>query len=152
LPLDGIRQWKQLLRLAVLAGRSALASGILPGAEIHGVVKNAEGGHNLNLFASYRISPSVRLGVKNLYGSGFPIFPGQPSILRLGAYERLDLRLDKSWQHAGCKVGLYGELLNATNHYNPVFENFVAGPSGAPVPFTSQGVPITPTVGIALDF
>jgi len=108
--------------------------------------------HNVNLFASYRLSPSVRLGVKNLYESGFPLIPGEPPNFRLGPYERLDLRVDKSWQYARYKFSLYGELLNATNHYNPVFENFMLGPGGSSVPFTSQGVPITPTVGIAFDF
>lgn len=108
--------------------------------------------HNLNLFASYRLTPSVRFGVKNLYGSGFPILPGEPPNFRLSAYERLDLRVDKSWLMPRGKFSLYGELLNATNHFNPVFENFVTGPTGTPVPFTSQGVPITPTLGIVLDF
>lgn len=108
--------------------------------------------HNVNLFASYRLTPSVRLGVKNLYGSGFPLVPGEPPNFRLGAYERLDLRWDKSWLMPRGKFSLYGELLNATNHYNPVFEDFVPGPSGTPVPLTSQSVPITPTVGIVFDF
>jgi hypothetical protein len=102
----------------------------------------------VNLFAGYRLTSSLRLGVKNLYGSGFPILPG--TSFRLGAYERLDLRLDKSWQMPRSKFSLYGELLNATNHYNPVFDNFVIGPPSTP--FTSQGVPITPTVGITFDF
>ena len=108
--------------------------------------------HNVNLFASYRLTPSVRFGVKNLYGSGFPLIPGEPPNFRLGSYERLDLRVDKSWQRTRYKFSLYGELLNATNHYNPVFENFIVGPAGTSVPLTAQGVPITPTIGIAFDF
>jgi hypothetical protein len=43
---------------------------------------------------------------------------------------RLDLRIDKSWQFSRWKLGLYGELLNATNHYNPVFSPFDGGPPG----------------------
>jgi hypothetical protein len=107
--------------------------------------------HNLNLFASYRLTPSVRLGVKNLYGSGFPFATVVPN-LRLNAYERLDLRVDKSWRMLRGKFSLYGELLNATNHYNPVFEGFLVEPNGLSFATTSEGVPITPTVGIAFDF
>jgi Carboxypeptidase regulatory-like domain/TonB-dependent Receptor Plug Domain len=109
--------------------------------------------HNLNLFASYRLTPTIRLGVKNLLGSGFPVIPGEGPNFRLGAYERLDLRIDKSWQFSKWKLGLYGELLNATNHYNPVFSEFGTNSSGnGLVVVTSQGVPITPTVGVAFDF
>lgn len=108
--------------------------------------------HNLNLFASYRLTPTVRFGIKNLFGSGFPVFPGEGPNFRFNAYERLDLRIDKSWQFPRCKFGLYGELLNATNHYNPVFSTFGIGPTGNTIILTSQGVPITPTVGLAFDF
>jgi len=108
--------------------------------------------NNLNLFASYRLTSTVRLGVKNLYGSGFPVIPGEGSNFRLSAYERLDLRIDKSWQFPKWKLGLYGELLNTTNHYNPVFSTFDVGPTGNAIVLTSQGVPITPTIGIAFDF
>lgn len=108
--------------------------------------------HNLNLFASYRLTPTIRLGVKNLYGCGFPVFPGEGPNFRLGAYERFDLRIDKSWQFYKWKLGFYGELLNATNHYNPVFSTFGVSPTGNTIVLTSQGVPITPTVGVAFDF
>ncbi len=108
--------------------------------------------NNLNLFASYRLSPTIRLGIKNLFGSGFPVLEGASPDYRLGTYERLDLRIDKSWQFSKWKLGLYGELLNATNRYNPVFSTFGVGPAGNPIVITSQGVPITPTVGVAFDF
>jgi len=109
--------------------------------------------HSVNLFASYRLTPTIRLGVKNLYGSGYPVIPGNFSAYRLGTYERLDLRIDKSWQFSKWKLGLYGELLNTTSHYNPIFSGFNVGPTGMVLGLlSSQGVPITPTVGIAFDF
>lgn len=109
--------------------------------------------HTVNLFASYRLTPTIRLGVKNLFGSGFPVIPGQGPNYPLGAYERLDLRIDKSWQLSKWKLGLYGELLNATNHYNPVFEGFINGTGLTTVGvLSSQGVPITPTIGVVIDF
>lgn len=43
----GIRQWKKLLRLFIFAGLPLLASGALCAAEIHGILKNAEGGEPL---------------------------------------------------------------------------------------------------------
>ncbi len=108
--------------------------------------------HNVNLFASYRLTPTIRLGVKNLFGSGFPVFGGAGHDDRLDPYERLDLRIDKSWSFAKWKLGLYGELLNTTNHYNPIFSTFYGGPSGNLMIVTSQSVPITPTIGLVFDF
>jgi hypothetical protein len=108
--------------------------------------------HTANLFGSYRVTPSLRLSAKALYGSGFPVtFP--PPIARLGPYERLDLRADKSWLIRKYKLSLYGELLNATNHNNRrLAEAFRIFPSGQVVVFTNDGIPATPTVGLAFDF
>lgn len=116
--------------------------------------------HTLNAFASYRLSPSVHLSGKFLYGSGFPIPSGYVDITknpprfvgwdatRLGDYQRLDLRVEKDWAYARWKLALYGEMLNLTNHYNPRFvEN-----GGSNTIITEQGMPITPTAGVAFEF
>ncbi|MGA2422046.1 MAG: hypothetical protein ABSG69_18385, partial [Candidatus Acidiferrum sp.] len=103
--------------------------------------------NSVNLFATFRLTPTVRVSAKNIYGSGFP--DNLSPVVRLGAYERLDLRAEKSWLFTRWKLTLYGELLNTTNHFNPVVlqTNFFGT-----VPPTVQGVPITPTVGLAFDF
>ena len=111
--------------------------------------------HTVNLFGSYRLFPSVRLGAKASYGSGFPViepFLTLPTI-RIGPYERLDLRADKSWLLRRGRLSLYGEILNATNHDNPrFFTLFVNPPPAAPTVLTNPGLPITPTVGLSFDF
>ena len=107
--------------------------------------------HTVNLFASYRVTPSIRCSVKALYGSGFPasITP----LLRIGPYERLDLRADKSWTFRRWKLGLYGELLNATNHDNLRLEGFTTDPATQQLRLiTVGGIPITPTAGLTFDF
>jgi hypothetical protein len=108
--------------------------------------------HSVNLFATCRLTPTWRLSVKNLYGSGYPVEIGPPAVMRLSPYERLDLRVDKSWLLNRWKLSLYGELLNATNHYNPIFQGTTLVVTGPPIISTTQGVPITPTVGLAFDF
>jgi hypothetical protein len=108
--------------------------------------------HTVNLFASYRLKPSVRFSAKELYGSGFPV-ESFPPLLRLASYERLDLRADKSWLFRKWKLSLYGELLNATNHNNRRFAFVSFNPAtGQSVLFTNDGIPVTPTVGLAIDF
>ena len=108
--------------------------------------------HSVNLVASYRLTPTVRLGVKNLYGSGYPVELTTP-VLRLAPYERMDLRVDKSWLFTRWKLTLYAELLNATNHYNPVFLGLdFLNTNGNVAATTEQGVPITPTIGLGFDF
>jgi len=109
--------------------------------------------HTVNLFASYRLKPTVRFSVKGLYGSGFPVNTFPPPILRIGPYQRLDLRADKSWLFRKWKLSLYGELLNATNHDNRRFASLGFNSTTKQfVLFTNDGLPATPTVGLAFDF
>ena len=123
--------------------------------------------HTLNAFASYRLSPTVHLSAKWLFGSGFPEpsgaafldqdghpqFVGLNSV-RMETYQRLDLRAEKDWAFKRWKLALYGEMLNLTNHDNLRFVSF-----GSPDPATGwtgfgieQGLPITPTAAIAFEF
>jgi hypothetical protein len=108
--------------------------------------------HTVNLFASYRFKPSVRFSAKSLYGSGFPV-DTFPPILRIGPYERLDLRAEKSWLFRRWKLSLYGEVLNITNHNNPRLAGAFFNPTtGKTTLFTFDGLPVTPTVGLVFDF
>jgi hypothetical protein len=109
--------------------------------------------HSVNLFASYRFRPTVRFSAKALYGSGFPVTAFLPPVLRIGPYERLDLRADKSWSFPKWKLSLYGEVLNVTNHNNRRFAAFISDPTtGKTTLFTYEGLPVTPTVGLGFDF
>lgn len=122
--------------------------------------------HSFNVFAMYRIKPTVNLSGKLLYGSGFPVPSGTYiqvgntyeleglNTVRLGTYTRLDARVDKDWAFARWKLTLYGELLNLTNHDNRRYYT-----AGAINPATGQsevntlgGLPITPTAGLVFQF
>ena len=75
--------------------------------------------HTLNLFANYRLTPTLNLGGKFLFGSGYPVPSGEYNSIRLGDYQRLDVRAEKDWAFRRWKLAAYAELLNTTNHYNP---------------------------------
>lgn len=123
--------------------------------------------HTLNVFSSYRLTPSIHVSGKWLYGSGFPepsgFFTVDPSghlidhgfnASRLPAYQRLDVRAEKDWALRRWKLALCGEMLNLTNHDNRRFiSTSLIDPNTGQSSFrTEQGIPITPTVGVALEF
>ncbi len=107
--------------------------------------------HTLNVFASYRISPSVHLSGKWLFGSGFPV-PSNNNAIREGDYQRLDVRAEKDWAFTRWKLALYGEVLNLTNHNNRRYFYTSRNPDGTFSVVTGQGLPIVPTVGVAFEF
>ena len=116
----------------------------------------------MNGFASYRLSPSINLSAKLLYGSGFPVFSGlqigpsgQPEpapVIRAGTYFRLDPQADKCWAFTRWKLTLYGEVLNLTDHDNRIVTSTAFLPSGQLVSHTSRALPITPTAGLVFEF
>ena len=123
--------------------------------------------HTLNMFATYRLRPTLNLSGKLLYGSGFPIPSGtftQTSTgqfvetginaMRLGIYQRLDVRADKDWAFQRWKLTLYGEVLNLTNHYNAryAYESAIDPNTGQAQVKTLQGLPVTPTLGLVFQF
>jgi len=105
--------------------------------------------NTLNLFANYRLTPTLNLGGKFLFGSGYPVPNTEYNSVRLGDYQRLDVRAEKDWAFRRWKLAAYTELLNATNHNNPRY--FYTDNSGTTV-VTGQGLPITPTAGVAFEF
>jgi hypothetical protein len=117
--------------------------------------------HTLNAFAMYRVTPTVSLSGKMIYGSGIPISTVAvvngnllgPGKTIFGPYQRLDLRCDKAWAFERWKMTLYVEGLNMTNHDNPRFVG--AAFNAATHQFTAiteQGFPITPTAGVTFEF
>jgi len=107
--------------------------------------------HTVNVFASYRLSPTVHLSGKWLFGSGFPV-PGNNNAIREGDYQRLDVRAEKDWAFTRWKLALYGEVLNLTNHNNPRYFYTAQNPDGTFNVVTGQGLPIVPTAGVAFEF
>lgn len=123
--------------------------------------------HTVNVFAMYRLRPSLNLSGKWLYGSGFPIPSGTYiqagngqfvevglNQTRLSLYQRLDVRADKDWAFQRWKMTLYGEVLNLTNHYNAryFYSSGVDPITGEALIKTLQGLPITPTAGVVFQF
>jgi hypothetical protein len=123
--------------------------------------------HTLNMFASYRLRPTLSLSGKFLFGSGYPIPSGTYvpvgngqfiatgiNTTRLDPYLRLDVRADKDWAFQRWKLTLYGEVLNLTDHYNGRFayESGIDPTTGKVLVKTLQGLPITPTVGLVAQF
>ncbi len=123
--------------------------------------------HTLNMFGMYRLRPSLNLSGKFLFGSGYPIPSGTFVQLgngqfvatginneRLGTYARVDVRADKDWAFQKWKLTLYGEVLNLTNHYNGRFayESGIDPTTGRALVKTLEGLPITPTIGLAFQF
>jgi hypothetical protein len=107
--------------------------------------------HTVNVFASYRISPTVHISGKWLFGSGFPV-PSNKNAIRLGDYQRLDARAEKDWPFTRWKLALYGEVLNLTDHDNRRYFYSQYNFDGTLSVTTGQGLPITPTAGLAFEF
>lgn len=123
--------------------------------------------HTFSSYLSYRLTPSWNLSGKWVYGSGNPL----PGFFRkdangvyyltnvrneqcLGAYERVDLRLNRSFIFDRWKLTLYGELINATNHKNPRYTSFdgVDTRTGRAYLTIQRVFPILPSGGIMLEF
>ncbi len=122
--------------------------------------------HTLNVFGVYRLRPTINLSGKWLYGSGYPVdtefapstdptaLPQIVRQVRLGPYERLDLRADKLLNIHGLKVTLYGEVINLTNHrnlrvtglgnYDPVTQRFPL--------LLQRAAGFIPAAGVSIEF
>ncbi|SPE34864.1 TonB-dependent receptor [Candidatus Sulfopaludibacter sp. SbA3] len=122
--------------------------------------------HTVNAYGGLRIRPTVNLSLRVTYGSGFPIpgfFARLPSgyyvlapelnQLRIPAYQRTDLRINKSWMHDKWKFTLYGEIINLTRHSNYFFQNANYNfQTGQASPNLSNGFPLLPSVGVMVEW
>lgn len=121
--------------------------------------------HTLNVFGSYRVRPTVNLSMRHTYGSGFPVpgyFSGVEGNFRLAAtrnqiripaYHRTDLRVNKTWVQRRSQTTLFLEVVNLLNRRSVRFEEL----SG----WNQQGVarlnfdrlfPIIPSAGVVVEF
>jgi hypothetical protein len=121
--------------------------------------------HSINIYAGYRLRPSVNLSVRSIFGTGFPI-PGflqqtgssyylttQRNGTRLGNYERTDFRVNKNWTKVKWKTTLYGEVVNLTNQTNYRFDSFNGYNSSTRQAFITLDklFPILPSIGVVLE-
>jgi hypothetical protein len=117
---------------------------------------------SVNAFATYRLKPSINIGGKIIYGSGFVTLSGlqrSPSGAvqpipeqRLPSYFRADFRTDKAWAFRHWKMTLYGEVLNLTDHDNRIVSFIEVTPGGQQIVHTQGALPITPTLGMVFEF
>jgi hypothetical protein len=122
--------------------------------------------HTVNVYAGYRIRPTVNLSVKWLYGSGFPM-PGffrrdgttyflseARNAVRLDPYHRADMRLNKAYVFDRWKLTLYAEVVNLFNHTNYRFDSFGSyNTRTAQINvYRDRMFPILPSAGVVLEF
>ena len=123
--------------------------------------------HALNIYGSYRVRPSVNLSARFNYSSGTPVpgyftvsdFTSETSQVasarntsRFPAYQRLDLRMNKSFVIKGWKMTAYAEVMNATNHRNLRNMGFSGNYRDAAFPHFGSTLPRIPSVGLSIDF
>jgi hypothetical protein len=124
--------------------------------------------HLVNVYASYRLRPTLNLSSRWTYGSGEPLRgfygPGpdparyylctQLNMLRAPDYQRLDLRANKAFPFDRWKLTLYGELLNATNHDNQRMMGLysINGRTFESRLSFDRVLPLVPVGGLAVEF
>jgi hypothetical protein len=121
--------------------------------------------HTVNAYGSYRLKPTVNISLRWSYGSAFPLpaylsqsgsqyfLAPSRNQLRLPAYQRTDLRVNKAWTHNRWKLTLYGEVINLTNRTNYVFDslNGYNTKTGLISITTDKMFPILPSAGIVFE-
>ncbi|HEY3840506.1 MAG TPA: TonB-dependent receptor [Bryobacteraceae bacterium] len=121
--------------------------------------------HSVNVYAGYRLRPSVNLSLRSVFGTGFPL-PGfliktgstyylttQRNGARLGNYERTDFRVNKNWTRVKWKTTLYGEVVNITNQTNYRFDSFNGYNASTRQAFLTLDklFPILPSLGLVVE-
>jgi hypothetical protein len=121
--------------------------------------------HTLNIYGGYRLKPTVNLSAKVSYGSGFPM-PGYlqqvgtlyylsnvRNQLRMRAYARTDVRVNKSWTKDKWKLTLFGEVINLTNRTQYVYDSFNGYNTKTFQAFLTLDTmfPILPSAGIVFE-
>jgi len=133
-----------------------------------GFVGDYDQRHTVNVFASYRIRPTINFSTQYRYGSGMPI-PGfyessannnftavsDRNTSRLPDYSRMDLRANKTFSFQRFRMTASGEVLNVTDHSNYFFLTQDSMRIQTVSQFGSQekkSMPITPAVSVSFEF
>jgi hypothetical protein len=122
--------------------------------------------HIANVYLSYRLTASLNLSGRYSYGSGEPV-PGyvtqrdglyylsaERNGLRLPAYQRVDIRANKSFRYDRWKLTFYGEVINLTNRRNMRFVSFDGANAATRRAFVTvdRVFPVVPVAGVTLEF
>jgi outer membrane receptor protein involved in Fe transport len=117
-------------------------------------VSDFDQGHTVSAFGSYRLTNTLNLSAQWRYGSGLPfvgffqesngqvVLGSERNRLRLPAYSRVDVRVNKAFHFKRSKLTLSGEVLNLLGR-----ENVRQDGRG-----TEKLLPLVPSIGIAFEF
>jgi len=120
--------------------------------------------HTFNLYATYRLKPTLNISTKYRYGSNFPAaafllvnsnsvtLSEQRNRSRLPAYGRFDIRANKAFNFDRWKLTLYGEVLNVLGHKNQRYEITVDTVNRVVSFDKTTMFPRLPVAGIRVDF
>jgi outer membrane receptor for ferrienterochelin and colicin len=122
--------------------------------------------HTVNAYGSYRWTSTVNLSVKYRYGSNFPaaaflaaansrfFLAVEKNQVRLPAYSRLDVRVNKAFHRQRLKLTLYGEATNVFARDNYRYTDFDSFNSRTGQVFVSRDtlLPFLPVAGLTIEF
>jgi outer membrane receptor for ferrienterochelin and colicin len=120
--------------------------------------------HTFNVYATYRLKPTLNLSAKYRYGSNFPV-PGflsvegksatlsdQRNVSRVPRYSRLDLRANKAFNYDRWKLTVYGEVLNVLARRNVRSTVTVDTVNRSLSVDTDSMFPVLPIAGLRIEF
>lgn len=123
--------------------------------------------HGVNTYMSFRLTPSLNMSARYSYGSNFPV-PGflragpngtyflgsRRNQVRLPAYHRVDVRINKSFQWKNWRGTLFAELMNLSNHDNYRYDSFggYTTQTRQAYPRFDKLFPIIPAAGVMFEF
>jgi hypothetical protein len=122
--------------------------------------------HAVNIYASARLRPTLNLSSRYSYGSNFPV-PGWfrregglyylaavRNDVRLPAYHRADIRLNKALEWKRVRGALFLEVSNLFNRDNRRYDSFGGYNSrtGQAFPAFNKLFPILPAAGLMLEW
>lgn len=122
--------------------------------------------HAVNLYASVRLRPTLNLSSRYSYGSNFPVpgwfrqvgdlyyLAGSRNLVRLPAYRRADVRLNKVFQWRDLRGTLFLEVSNLFDNGNLRYDSFNGYNSrtGQAFPGFDKLFPILPAAGVMLEW
>ncbi len=122
--------------------------------------------NSVHVFGSYRLTPTINLSGRFAYGSGLPepgFFELRNGVtylsanfnqLRLPAYQRTDLRINKAFVKKKVQLTLFAEVVNLTNHGNMIFDSLSSfnTKTGQASILLDKTFPLLPAAGLVIDF
>jgi hypothetical protein len=121
--------------------------------------------HTVNTFLQYALSSRTSVSGKFRYGSNFPmpgywqqndgrVFVGERlNEVRVPAYARLDLRVNRVFNYTKRRLTLFAEVMNALNRNNSRFRTpAINGNTGEAFEYLQDLFPRLPSAGILVEF